>query len=169
MASENSAPVDGLSGLVERVTFHNEDTGFAVLKVKVKGRRDLVPVVGVVAAVSPGEWITAEGRWERSRDHGMQLRATDVRCHAPTSLEGIEKYLGSGLIRGIGPVYAKKMVAKFGEKIFEIIENSSARLEDVEMVALTQVSSPGPQMPSSVSAMVPVSVSAVVSPEPVSF
>ena len=132
MASENSAPVDGLSGLVERITFHNEDTGFAVLKVKVKGRRDLVPVVGVVAAVSPGEWITAEGRWERSRDHGMQLRATDIRCHAPTSLEGIEKYLGSGLIRGIGPVYAKKMVAKFGEKIFEIIENSSARLEDVE-------------------------------------
>ena len=132
MASEISAPVDGLSGLVERVTFNNEDTGFAVLKVKVKGRRDLVPVVGVVAAVSPGEWITAEGRWERNRDHGMQLRATDIRCHAPTSLEGIEKYLGSGLIRGIGPVYAKKMVAKFGEKIFEIIENSSARLEDVE-------------------------------------
>ncbi|MDA0294288.1 MAG: conjugal transfer protein TraA, partial [Verrucomicrobia bacterium] len=69
MTSENTAPDDGLSGLVERVTFHNEDTGFAVLKVKVKGRRDLVPVVGVVAAVSPGEWITAEGRWERNRDH----------------------------------------------------------------------------------------------------
>jgi exodeoxyribonuclease V alpha subunit len=118
--------------LVERVTFHNEDTGFAVLKVKVKGRRGLVPVVGVVAAVSPGEWITAEGHWERNRDHGMQLRASTIRCQAPTSLEGIEKYLGSGLIRGIGPVYAKKMVAKFGEKIFDIIEGSSARLQEVE-------------------------------------
>lgn len=129
--SEAQAPADGLSGLVERVTFHNEDTGFAVLKVKVKGRRDLVAVVGVVAAVSPGEWITAEGRWERNRDHGMQLRATNIQCQAPTSIEGIEKYLGSGLIRGIGPVYARKLVAKFGETIFDVIENSSARLEEV--------------------------------------
>ncbi len=132
MASEQTAPADGLSGLVERVTFHNEDTGFAVLKVKVKGRRELVAVVGVVVAVSPGEWITAEGRWERNREHGMQLRATNIRCQAPTSLEGIEKYLGSGLIRGIGPVYAKKMVAKFGEKIFDVIESASARLQEVE-------------------------------------
>ena len=132
MASACASPADGLSGLVERVTFHNEDTGFAVLKVKVKGRRGLVPVVGVVAAVSPGEWITAEGRWERNREHGMQLRATSIRSQAPSSLEGIEKYLGSGLIRGIGPVYAKKMVAKFGEKVFDIIESSSARLQEVE-------------------------------------
>ena len=132
MVSEHTAPADGLSGLVERVTFHNEDTGFAVLKVQVKGRRELVAVVGVVVAVSPGEWITAEGRWERNREHGMQLRATNIRCQAPTSLEGIEKYLGSGLIRGIGPVYAKKMVAKFGEKIFDVIESASARLQEVE-------------------------------------
>jgi len=132
MADRHHPPSDGLSGLVERVTFHNEDTGFAVLKVKVQGRRDLVAVVGTVAAVSPGEWITAEGRWERNRDHGMQLRAAEIRCQAPTSLEGIEKYLGSGLIKGIGPVYAKKMVAKFGEKVFDIIESSSARLQEVE-------------------------------------
>jgi exodeoxyribonuclease V alpha subunit len=132
VAESKTPPADGLSGLVERVTFHNEDTGFAVLKVKVKGRRDLVPVVGVVAAISPGEWITAEGHWERSRDHGMQLRASGIRCQPPTSLEGIEKYLGSGLIRGIGPVYAKKLVGKFGEKIFDIIESSSARLQEIE-------------------------------------
>ncbi|MBU3664646.1 MAG: ATP-dependent RecD-like DNA helicase [Chthoniobacterales bacterium] len=132
MPTHSREPADGLSGLVERVTFHNEDTGFAVLKVKVKGRRGLVPVVGAVAAVSPGEWITAEGHWERNRDHGMQLRAATIRCQPPNSLEGIEKYLGSGLIRGIGPVYAKKMVAKFGTEIFNIIENASARLQDVE-------------------------------------
>ncbi len=127
-----SASPDGLSGLVERVTFHNEDTGFAVLKVKVEGRRGLVAVVGTVAAVSPGEWITAEGHWERNRDHGMQLRAATIRSQAPSSLEGIEKFLGSGLIRGIGPVYAKKMVSKFGERVFDIIENASARLQEVE-------------------------------------
>ena len=126
------AHADGLSGLVERVTFHNEDTGFAVLKVKVKGRRELVSVVGVVAAVSPGEWITAEGRWETNREHGTQLRASDIRCQAPNSLEGIKKYLGSGLIRGVGPVYADKLVGKFGEKIFDVIENASARLQEVE-------------------------------------
>jgi exodeoxyribonuclease V alpha subunit len=132
MDLQPDAPADGLSGLVERITFRSEDTGFSVLKVKVKGRRDLVPVVGTVAAVSPGEWITAEGRWERNRDHGMQLRAASIRCQAPTSLEGIGKYLGSGLIKGIGPVYAKKLVDKFGEKVFDIIENSSARLQEVE-------------------------------------
>lgn len=132
MNARSESPADGLSGLVERVTFRSEDTGFSVLKVKVKGRRDLVPVVGTVAAVTPGEWITAEGRWERNRDHGMQLRATSIRCQAPTSLEGIEKYLGSGLIKGIGPVYAKKLVEKFGEKVFDIIENSSARLQEVD-------------------------------------
>lgn len=127
-----NAPLDALSGLVERVTFHNEDTGFAVLRVKVKGRRDLVTVVGLVAAVSAGEWITAEGRWERDREHGMQLRADLIRCQPPTSLEGIEKYLGSGMIRGIGPVYARKMVEKFGERIFDIIEGASARLQEID-------------------------------------
>ena len=85
MASEISAPVDGLSGLVERVTFHNEDTGFAVLKVKVKGRRDLIPVVGVVATVSPGEWITAEGAlgaqprpWNAAARDGDPLPRPDI-------------------------------------------------------------------------------------------
>lgn len=126
------APADGLSGLVERVTFHNEDTGFAVLKVKARGHRQLVPVVGTVAAVSPGEWITAEGRWENTSQHGRQLRADRIDLQAPTSLEGIERYLGSGLIRGIGPVYAQKMVARFGDRIFDIIEQTSARLEEIE-------------------------------------
>lgn len=131
-SSVKSDIADGLSGLVERVTFHNEDTGFAVLRVKVKGARDLVSVIGIVAAVSPGEWINAEGHWENNREHGKQLRATAIRCQAPNSREGIEKYLGSGLIRGIGPVYAKKLVEKFGESIFDIIEKTSARLEEIE-------------------------------------
>ena len=125
-------PEDGLAGMIERVTFHNEETGFAVLRVQVKGRRELVTVVGSLATVSAGEWITAQGRWVRDRDHGLQLKAEFLECTPPTSKEGIEKYLGSGMIKGIGPVYAKKLVAKFGEEIFSIIAGSSVRLEEIE-------------------------------------
>lgn len=125
-------PADGLSGLIERVTFHNEETGFAVLRVKVKGHRDLVTVIGSLPAVNAGEWLTAEGRWIRDREHGLQLKADFLKCSEPTSLEGIEKYLGSGLIKGIGPVYAKKLVARFGEKVFDVIENTSAQLEQID-------------------------------------
>ncbi|MDD5198406.1 MAG: ATP-dependent RecD-like DNA helicase [Terrimicrobiaceae bacterium] len=122
---------DALRGLIERVTFHNEETGFAVLRVKVRGRRELVPIVGSVAAVTPGEWITAEGKWTRDREHGPQFRADHIETQPPDSREGIEKYLASGLIRGIGPVYAKKLVERFGEQVFDIIENQSARLQEV--------------------------------------
>jgi exodeoxyribonuclease V alpha subunit len=130
--SSPTAVPDGLSGLVERVTFHNPETGFAVMRVQVKERREPVTVVGVVATVNTGEWITVEGTWVRDREHGLQLKADSITCSAPNSRVGIEKYLGSGLIKGIGPVYAKKLVDKFGEGIFAIIEQSSARLEEVD-------------------------------------
>ncbi len=103
-----------------------------MLKVKAKGHRDEVTVVGSLPAANAGEWVTAEGRWVRDREFGLQFRAELLRSAAPTTREGIEKYLGSGLVRGIGPVYARKLVRKFGEKIFEVIEQTSARLEEVE-------------------------------------
>jgi exodeoxyribonuclease V alpha subunit len=127
-----SPPAESLSGLIERVTFFNEENGFGVLQVKAKGRRDLVTVVGSLPSVSPGEWVTAEGRWVQDREFGLQFRADMLNSTAPTTREGIEKYLGSGMVKGIGPVYAKKLVGKFGEKIFDIIEQESGRLEDVE-------------------------------------
>jgi exodeoxyribonuclease V alpha subunit len=125
-------PLESLSGLVERVTFFNEENGFAVLKVKARGQREEVTVVGALPSVSAGEWLTAEGRWVQDREFGRQFKAEILRSTPPSTREGIQKYLGSGMVKGIGPVYAKKLVEKFGEKIFEIIENSSARLEDVE-------------------------------------
>ncbi len=125
-------PDDALSGQVERVTFHNEETGFCILKVKVQGRKEPVAVLGTLPSVSPGEWVTAQGTWERDRDHGIQLKAEKLKTQPPTSLEGIEKYLGSGMIKGIGPVYATKLVKKFGEQVFDIIENQSKRLQEVE-------------------------------------
>jgi exodeoxyribonuclease V alpha subunit len=126
------APPESLSGLIERVTFFNEENGFAVLKVKAKGHRDEVTVVGSLPAVNAGEWVTAEGRWVRDRDFGLQFRAEALNSTAPTTDEGIQKYLGGGMVKGIGPTYARKLVHKFGGKIFDIIENYSARLEEVE-------------------------------------
>jgi exodeoxyribonuclease V alpha subunit len=125
-------PDDALSGQVERVTFHNEETGFCILKVKVQGRKEPVAVLGSLPSVAPGEWVTAQGTWEKDRDHGIQLKAHKLKTQPPTSLEGIEKYLGSGMIKGIGPVYATKLVKKFGKKVFDIIENQSKRLQEVE-------------------------------------
>ena len=120
-----------LAGLVERVTFHNADSGFCVLRVKARGHRELATVVGHAATISAGEWITATGEWANDNTHGQQFKAHFLRMSAPTSVEGIEKYLGSGMIRGIGPVYAKKLVLAFGEKVFDTIEAEPARLREV--------------------------------------
>ena len=129
---QNAPFAESLSGLIERVTFFNEENGWAVLKVKAKGHRDQVTVLGSLPSVSAGEWVTAEGRWVQDREFGLQFRAEMLNSTAPTTKEGIEKYLGSGMVKGIGPVYAKKLVAKFGEQIFEVIETASARLEELE-------------------------------------
>ena len=92
-----------ISGLIERVTFFNEDSGFCVLRVKAAGHRDLVTVVGSSPSVCAGEWLTAEGTWVRDKEHGLQLKATVLRTVPPTTTEGIERYLGSGMVKGIGP------------------------------------------------------------------
>ena len=121
-----------LAGLVERVTFHNPDSGFCVLRTKARGHRDLVTVVGHAAMVSAGEWITASGEWVNDRTHGQQFKARFLRCSAPSSTEGMEKYLASGTIRGIGPVYARKLVRAFGERVFDVIEEEPGRLREVD-------------------------------------
>ena len=124
-------PTEALSGLVERVTFHNAETGFCVLRVKVRGQRDLATVVGHAALVSAGEFVSASGVWTNDRTHGLQFRAAFLKATAPTTLEGIEKYLGSGMIRGIGPAYARKLVRAFGEAVFDLVEQEPDRLREV--------------------------------------
>ena len=121
-----------LAGLVERVTYHNDENGFCVIRIKARGQRDLVTVIGHAAVIAAGEWITASGEWINDRNHGQQFKAAFMRTSTPTSIEGIEKYLASGMIRGIGPVYAKKMVKTFGEKVFDIIEAEPDRLREVD-------------------------------------
>ena len=126
-----SSTQEVLAGLVERVAFHNSENGFCVLRANARGHRDLVTVVGHAAIISAGEWITASGEWINDRAHGQQFKARFLKTSAPSSIDGIEKYLGSGMIRGIGPVYAKKMVKAFGEKVFDVIETDPDRLREV--------------------------------------
>ncbi|MBP2294118.1 SF1B family DNA helicase RecD2 [Azospirillum rugosum] len=120
-----------LSGLVERVTFHSPETGFCVLRLKVRGQRDLVTLVGHAASISAGEFVQASGAWVNDRTHGLQFKADFLRATPPTTVEGIEKYLGSGLIKGIGPVYAKKLVKAFGDAVFDVIEQQPDQLRKV--------------------------------------
>src|SRR5436853_514168 len=107
-----------LAGLVDRVTFHNSENGFCVLRVKARGQRDLITVVGHAAMISAGEFVQASGTWANDRTHGVQFRASFLKVAAPTTIEGIEKYLGSGMIRGIGLVCARTLVRTFGEAVF---------------------------------------------------
>ena len=129
-----------LAGLVERVTYHNGENGFCVLRIKARGHRDLVTVIGHAAVISAGEWVTASGEWTNDRTHGQQYRAKFLRTSEPTSIDGIEKYLGSGMIRGIGPVYAKKLVRAFGEKVFDTIEAEPGRLREVSGIGSVRAS-----------------------------
>ena len=128
-----------LSGLVERVTFHSPDTGFCVLRVKVRGHRELVSVLGSAASVQPGEFIQCSGRWDNNRDHGMQFKTTLLKVMPPSSIEGIEKYLGSGMIKGIGPHFAKKLVKAFGEDVFDVIEEKPDRLLELNGIGKKRV------------------------------
>jgi exodeoxyribonuclease V alpha subunit len=121
MTQPQSASQEVLAGYVERVTYHNAENGFCVLRAKARGHRDVVTVVGHAATISAGEWITASGEWVNDRTHGQQFRARFLRTSPPTSADGIEKYLSSGMIRGIGPAYAKKLVRSFGENVFDVI------------------------------------------------
>jgi exodeoxyribonuclease V alpha subunit len=137
-SSSEPSTQEVLAGLVERVTLHNAENGFCVLRARARGHRDLVTVVGHAAIVSAGEWITASGEWINDRAHGQQFKARFLKTSAPSSIDGIEKYLGSGMIRGIGPVYAKKMVKAFGEKVFDVIEAEPDRLREVTGIGVVR-------------------------------
>ena len=129
--TSTASSTEVLAGLVDRVTFHNSENGFCVLRVKARGQRDLITLVGHAAMISAGEFVQASGSWTNDRTHGVQFRASFLKATAPTTIEGIEKYLGSGMIRGIGPVYAKKLVRAFGETVFDLIEHEPGRLREV--------------------------------------
>ena len=137
----NPSDREVLAGLVERVTYQNAENGFCVIRVKARSHRELVTVVGHAATIAAGEWITATGDWVNDRTHGQQFRARFLKTSEPTSVEGIEKYLASGMIRGIGPAYAKKLVRAFREKVFDVIEATPDRLREVDGIGPVRAAS----------------------------
>ncbi|MDE0837741.1 MAG: ATP-dependent RecD-like DNA helicase [Kiritimatiellae bacterium] len=129
---------DEISGTVESVIYRQEESGYTVCTVRIPARKDTITVVGKCGAIWVGETIRSEGVWTRHKSHGYQFQAKEMRCIAPTSTTGIQRYLASGMIRGIGKVMAKRMVAKFGDDTLKIIESESARLEEVEGIGPTR-------------------------------
>ena len=130
-----------LSGNIERITYHNEDNGFCVLRVKVKGHKDLVTVTGNSPTLSVGEYIKCSGIWFNDRNYGKQFKADFLKALPPDTLEGIEKYLGSGLIKGIGAHFAKKLVSAFGDKVFDVIEEKPELLSTLDGIGKVRANS----------------------------
>ena len=108
-----TAATEALAGLVSG-DVPQSGNGFCVLRIKARGQRDLITVVGHAAMISAGEFVQMSGAWVNDRTHGQQFRASFLKASPPTTLESIERYLASGMIRGIGPVYAKRLVRGFG-------------------------------------------------------
>ena len=121
-----------IAGLTERVTYHNNETGYSVIKVNVLGERELVAIVGNTATIHAGEYVSCVGHWHVDQNHGRQFKATAIQVMPPTTIAGMEKYLASGMIKGIGPVYAGRLVAAFATEVFTVIEEAPDRVRDVE-------------------------------------
>lgn len=120
-----------VTGVIERITFHNLDSGYCVLRVQSPAHRGLVTVVGHSQQVVAGEYVTARGEWVTDRTHGLQFRASEIRTSPPHTAEGIARYLASGVVKGIGPRFARRIVEVFGDKTLEVIDSSPAHLADV--------------------------------------
>jgi exodeoxyribonuclease V alpha subunit len=120
-----------VSGQVERITYHDAESGFCVLRVALRSRREPATVVGHAAQVAVGEHVHATGAWVQDRTHGQQFKADWIRVSPPDSAEGIERYLGSGLIKGVGPHLAKQLVGAFGTAVFDVIDREPDRLLDI--------------------------------------
>jgi exodeoxyribonuclease V alpha subunit len=132
---EENAPearlFERLTGTVERVTFHNEENGFSVLRVKVTGRKEPVTLVGHIHAIVAGEKIDAEGQWNTDKMHGLQFKAETITAREPSARDAIARFLASGLISGVGPAMAERIVQEFGAKALDVIENEPMRLTKV--------------------------------------
>ena len=133
-----------VEGTIRSVVFHNDATGYTVLHVEIPSEFELaknpeITVVGKAQAVWEGEDVRAEGQWVTDKVHGRQFKAETLTCVAPRSLKGIERYLASGLIKGIGPVLAKRIVDTFGEETMNVLSLQSGRLQEVPKLGAAKI------------------------------
>ena len=137
----DAPPRKELRGVVERITYQNPENGYTVARLAperagdeaeaARGDDRLVTLVGTLADLTPGEAIVAHGWWQNSPKHGWQFQALDYRTTLPATTQGMRRYLGSGLVKGIGPVNAGRIVDAFGEATFEVIDATPDRLTEV--------------------------------------
>ncbi|CCQ66854.1 RecD-like DNA helicase YrrC [Crocosphaera watsonii WH 0402] len=128
-----------LTGVVERITYHAPDSGYTVAKMQVKGWRDLLTIIGNFPNIQAGMTLTVNGHWHDHPKHGQQFQVKNYTESKPATLTGMEKYLGSGLIKGVGPVTARRIVAHFQLETLDIIENQIERLAEVPGIGKKRV------------------------------
>jgi len=136
MSSDN---LTDLRGQIERITYTNEENSYTVVKVKVYGRKDLVTVIGNIVNPTPGEIISMKGEWGNHPKYGEQFKVVFCQCTTPATVYGIEKYLGSGLVKGIGPVMAKRIVKKFKEETLNVIEKDIEQLAGIDGIGKKRI------------------------------
>ncbi len=131
--------METIYGYLERVTYYNEENSFMVARLKEKGARELTTIVGNLAGINPGESLQLLGKWVHNKQHGRQFLVEKYETRVPATVNGVEKYLSCGLIKGIGPVMAKRIVKLFQLNTLEVIENSPQRLLEVEGIGEKRV------------------------------
>ena len=142
--SEKCSDKEVVEGTIRSVVYHNDENGYTVLHVEIPSEFELaknpeITIVGKAQAVWEGEEVKAEGQWVTDKVHGRQFKAETLTCIAPRSLKGIEKYLASGLIKGIGPVLAKRIVDTFGEETMMVLSHQSGRLHEVPKLGAAKI------------------------------
>ncbi len=130
-AAPSQLPLQQLEGTLERITFQNEENGYTVARLLPRGQRTEVTIVGAISGVNVGEMLRLEGFWSNHPQYGRQFEVRTYSVHYPATLEGLRKYLGSGLVRGVGPVTATRIVDQFGLETLQVIESQPHRLKEV--------------------------------------
>ena len=131
--------METIQGSIERITYYNEENGFVVAKLQEKGKKELTTIVGNLAAINPGESLKLTGRWVYNKKFGEQFQVEASETTVPATVMGIRKYLGSGMIKGVGPVLADRIVDTFGLDTLGIIEKIPERLSEVEGIGRKRI------------------------------
>ena len=138
-SSTITAPLSSLTGVIERITFHSSESGYTVARLNTGNVKQLITIVGSFANLQAGQTLQLQGQWRDHPQYGSQFQVMSYKETKPATLTGIEKYLGSGLIKGVGPVTAKRIVKHFGLDTLDIIEHQIDRLSEVTGIAQKRI------------------------------